>query len=116
MSVDDPHLPDDWITSWTYFRETLSILALDVEEQIKAVGGPHVAWELRQDAVDFSEAILKTANGRVSEDVERGITELVKLLKEAPKASYEGDAIPALSHPQWAAIRALAKSLLARIQ
>jgi hypothetical protein len=84
-----------------------------VVECDKALQGPYVRIE---GAVDFSEAILKTANGRISEDVETGISEFARLLKESPPASYEGDAISALSRPQLAAIRALAKSLLAKIQ
>ncbi len=98
-----------------YFRETLQFLSLDGAGQIASVGGPNAAWELRQDAIDLGDALLKSSNGRLEEGVGHDIYVLVEALQRLPENSYQGDAARALSHPQWDNIRGFAKSLLARI-
>ena len=116
MSVDDiPLQDDDWSTSVMYFRESLQSLALDAEGQIAAIGGPNVAWELRQDAIDFGSALIASSDGRLGEDLEHGIRVLVELLQRLPEDSYQVDAAKALSDPQWGNIRGLAQTLLARM-
>jgi len=112
MSVDDASAQaDDWCTSEMYFRDTLRTLSLGADAQIAAVGGPHVAWELRQDAIDFGSAVVQSSNGRLSEEIVRGIQVLMDALHRLPEDSYQGEAREALRHPQWREVRELAEAL-----
>ncbi len=114
MSVDDISSRDeDWSTSVMYFREALQALSLNAEGQIEAIGGPNAAWELRQDAIDFGQALLSSSNGRLGGKMENGIHVLVETLAQLPEESYQGASAKALAHPGWGSVRSMAAALLA---
>ncbi|WP_321818386.1 MULTISPECIES: hypothetical protein [unclassified Paraburkholderia] len=116
MSIYDHSLQDDdWSTGMLYFRETLQVLILDVEGQCERVGGGNVPWELRQDAIDFGDALVESSDGKLGDEVLDEIRALVDALKELPESAYQGDAVTALNHPQWSVVRRIAAKLVERL-
>lgn len=116
MSTDDRSTQgDDWSTSMLYFRETLQVLILDVEGQCEWVGGPNVPWELRQDAIDFGDALVESSSGKLGHEVLDQIRALVDALEDLPESAYQGDAVKALNHPRWSVVRQIAEKLVTRI-
>jgi len=117
LSIDDAGSPDgDWTTSMMLFKDTLKILSSSVPDQIDSMGGDNAAWELRQDAIDFSEAIENSAKGRIANEMQKDIKILINALKQLPESAYQCEATQALKHPQWEFIKKLAKDIWLRTE
>lgn len=106
-----------YANAYTHFLSVLKLLAEDAEAQCKTMGYFNVAWELKDDALRDTQAVLNLSAESLSQEQRDGLINLLAVLNAIPDAvvnvaNIKEEHIRTMSHPCWTPLRTYAVELM----
>lgn len=104
-----------------HFMRTLRILSNEAEQQSEELGHFNAAWEIKDDFLRWSDAVLRSCEKVISSDQEEQIFQIVAVLEDIPSSVLKSarsrpENIEALRYSCWNELRHLARQLIPSLQ
>jgi hypothetical protein len=106
----------EYANAYFYFLKALQTLTEDAERQCEVMDYFNVAWELRDEAVGWANAILTLPGGGLSAEQREAVTRLAADLRALPSNVVNVDNVKeehrrAMNSSSWTAIRLESRNL-----